>query len=215
LFEFDEPIEAEEEEERKEKSLLNTFPFNQPENHQRIHTSIDSHEGLNDLADHGGQHGHGHHGHEHHEAHDLEFTENRGVARSPLRQQLNRKHGLGQSQPVATFPFAFADRGGQFRQGDEEDEEKEKEVSLNSVVTKGIGEDGRKCIDKVMMVEETVYEEVITCDHSYDKRCHTSYITNYESQQEEECEENFKKVCMINYEDLAYNSTVEICRTPL
>ena len=29
---------------------------------------------------------------------------------------------------------------------------------------------GRKCIDKVMMVEETVYDEVITCDHSYDKR---------------------------------------------
>ena len=65
------------------------------------------------------------------------------------------------------------------------------------------------------MVEETVYDEVITCDHSYDKRCHTSYITNYESQQEEECEENFKKVFMINYEDLAYNSTVEICRKPL
>ena len=25
-------------------------------------------------------------------------------------------------------------------------------------------------------------------------RCHTSYVTNYDSQQEEECEENFKKV---------------------
>ena len=131
LFDLDEPIEVEEEEERKEKSLLNTFPFNQPENHQRIHTSIDTQEGLHDHADHGGHHGHGHHDHEHHEAHDLEFTENRGVARSPLRQQLsNRKHGLGQSQPVAAFPFAFADRGGQFRQGDEDDEEKEKEVSL-------------------------------------------------------------------------------------
>jgi len=205
LFGLDEPIEPEEEE-RKEKSLLNTFPFNQP----------DAHEGHHEHADHTGHHGHGHHGHEHYEAHDLDLTENRGVARSPLRQQLsNRNHGLGQSQPVATFPFAFADRNGQFRQGDEDDEEKEKEVSLNTIVTKGIGEDGRKCIDKVMMVEETVYDEVITCDHSYDKRCHTSYITNYESQQEEECEENFKKVCMINYEDLAYNSTVEICRTPL
>jgi len=82
-------------------------------------------------------------------------------------------------------------------------------------VTKGASEGGRKCVDKVMMLEETVYDEVITCDHSYDKRCHTSYITTYESQQEEECEENFKKICMINYEDLAYNSTVEVCRTPL
>jgi len=112
---------------------------------------------------------------------------------------------------VARFPFA--DRNSQFRQ-DEGDEE-ETEVSINTVVTKGLGEGDRKCIDKVMMLEETVYDEIITCDHSYDKRCHTSYITNYESQQEEECEENFKKICMINYEDLAYNSTVEICRTPL
>jgi hypothetical protein len=29
---------------------------------------------------------------------------------------------------------------------------------------------GRRCVDKVMMVEETVYDEVLTCDHSYDNR---------------------------------------------
>merc|ERR1712128_220040 len=33
-----------------------------------------------------------------------------------------------------------------------------------------------------------------------DKRCHTTYVTNYESQQEEECEENFRKSCFIEYE---------------
>ena len=43
-------------------------------------------------------------------------------------------------------------------------------------------------------MEETVYDEVLTCDHSYDKRCHTTYITSFVSVQEEECEENFKKV---------------------
>lgn len=197
LFGLDQPISGEDVEERKEKSLLNTFPFNQSEDH---------HEGHHEHEDHSGHHGHGHHDHEHHDNHNHDLTENRGVARSPLRPQLsNKNQGLGQSQPVATFPFAFSNREVQFRQKDEDDEEKEKEVSINTVVTKGIGEDGRKCIDKVMMVEETVYDEVITCDHSYDERCHTSYITNYESQQEEECEENFKKVCMINYEDLAYN----------
>jgi len=79
LFDLDEPIEAEEEEERKEKSLLNTFPFNQSEDHQRIHANIDTREGHHEHADHSGQHGHGHHGHEHHEAHDLEFTENTKV----------------------------------------------------------------------------------------------------------------------------------------
>ena len=30
--------------------------------------------------------------------------------------------------------------------------------------------DGRKCVRKVMMVEETKYDEVLTCDHSYDNR---------------------------------------------
>ena len=39
--------------------------------------------------------------------------------------------------------------------------------------------DGKRCIDKVEMVEEIVYDDVVTCDHSYDKRCHTTYVTNY------------------------------------
>ena len=46
-------------------------------------------------------------------------------------------------------------------------------------------------------------------------RCHTSYVTNYESQQEEDCEENFRKNCFIDYEQIAFNETVQICRTPL
>ena len=32
---------------------------------------------------------------------------------------------------------------------------------------------------QVMMVEETVWEDHDTCDHSYDKRCHKSYTTTY------------------------------------
>merc|ERR1712106_158649 len=74
---------------------------------------------------------------------------------------------------------------------------------------------GKKCIDKVEMVEETEYDDVIQCDHSYDKRCHTTYVTNYESQQEEECEENFRKNCFIEYEKIAFTQTVNICREPL
>ena len=67
----------------------------------------------------------------------------------------------------------------------------------------------------MQLVEETVYTEEIRCDHSYDKRCHTTYTTTYESQQEEECEENYRKVCMIEYENKAYNETVEICSTEI
>jgi len=88
-------------------------------------------------------------------------------------------------------------------------------VSFREVAGVSPGGDGKRCIDKVEMVEETEYDDVVQCDHSYDKRCHTTYVTNYESQQEEECEENFRKSCFIEYEKIAFNETVEICRTPL
>jgi len=89
------------------------------------------------------------------------------------------------------------------------------DVSFPAVAAARPGADGKRCIDKVEMVEETEYDEVVQCDHSYDRRCHTTYVTNYESQQEEECEENFRKNCFIDYEKIAFNETVEICRTPL
>merc|ERR1712024_224242 len=88
-------------------------------------------------------------------------------------------------------------------------------TSFAAVAAASPGSDGKRCIDKVEMVEETEYDDVVQCDHSYDKRCHTTYVTNYESQQEEECEENFRKSCFIEYEKIAFNETVQICRTPL
>merc|ERR1712183_1238309 len=95
------------------------------------------------------------------------------------------------------------------RQGDDTD------VSFPAVAAAGPGADGKRCIDKVEMIEETEYDDVVQCDHSYDRRCHTTYVTQYESQQEEECEENFRKNCFIDYEKVAFNETVEICRTPI
>jgi len=71
---------------------------------------------------------------------------------------------------------------------------------------------GRKCINKVELVEETEYDTVVTCDHSYDKRCHTSYTTGYDAVQEEECEENFKKTCFIEMMVIAFNETQTVCR---
>ena len=35
----------------------------------------------------------------------------------------------------------------------------------------------KRCVEKVMLVTETVYDTVIQCHHSYHKRCHTTYIT--------------------------------------
>merc|ERR1711971_285014 len=83
------------------------------------------------------------------------------------------------------------------RQGDDTD------VSFPAVAAAGPGADGKRCIDKVEMIEETEYDEVVQCDHSYDRRCHTTYVTQYESQQEEDCDENFRKSCFIEYEQIA------------
>ena len=74
---------------------------------------------------------------------------------------------------------------------------------------------GERCIDKVVMVEETEYDEEIECHHSYSERCHTTYTTDFEPQQEEECDENFKKSCFIEYKKVAFEEPVRFCHTPL
>ena len=74
---------------------------------------------------------------------------------------------------------------------------------------------GERCIDKVVMVEETEYDDVITCKHSYSEKCHTTYATDFTPQQEEKCEENFKKSCYIEYKKQAGDEIVDFCFTPL
>jgi hypothetical protein len=118
-------------------------------------------------------------------------------------------HHADHAQPAARFPSQALAARAQRQGADDTD------VSFGAVAAAGPGADGKRCIDKVDMVEETEYDEVVQCDHSYDKRCHTTYVTNYDSQQEEECEENFRKNCFIDYEQIAFNETVEICRKPL
>merc|ERR1712126_706545 len=53
------------------------------------------------------------------------------------------------------------------------------DVSFDAVAGSSPGADGKRCIDKVEMVQETEYDEVVQCDHTYDRRCHTSYVTQY------------------------------------
>merc|ERR1712079_136502 len=74
---------------------------------------------------------------------------------------------------------------------------------------------GERCIDKVAMVEETEYDDVVTCKHSYSEKCHTTYTTDFEPQQEEDCEENFVKSCFIEYKKVASEEAVTFCHTPI
>merc|ERR1711868_29355 len=57
--------------------------------------------------------------------------------------------------------------------------------------------------------------DVVTCKHSYSEKCHTTYTTDFEPQQEEDCEENFVKSCFIEYKKVASEEAVTFCHTPI
>jgi len=213
---------------RGERSLLNTFPFNEAAHeHPNHHKEHDHAEGTEVE--------HEHHEHDHHAEHHAEYHEEHAdhheehaaheehhegdddhhaehAASVPEEERSsgrNAVYSIDSLDAVARVPLQELDnRAG--RQGDSD-----VDVSFPAVAAAGPGDDGKRCIDKVEMVEETEYDEVVQCDHSYDRRCHTTYVTNYESTQEEECEENFRKNCFIDYDKIAFNETVQVCRTPL
>jgi len=158
----------------------------------------------------------------------LVFTGLLGVCSLQAARQLRGNALLRDGKSlVNTFPFnANADHGHDHHHAHDDEVQDlaargerqgtgESAPDFSEVAGAEAGDDGKRCIDKVLMVDEIEYDDVVTCDHSYDKRCHTTYITNYESQQEEECEENFRKSCFIEYEKIAFNETVRVCRTPL
>jgi len=170
---------------REAKTLLNTFPFNAAAGGDHHHGGDDHH------GDHHGDH-HDHHDTNHHQSHH-----------TGVEQRL--------SAPAFAAPpaSAFAAAGNRLaRQGSSNEEE----VSLDIGTIAAAGE---RCVDKVVMVEETEYDDVIECKHSYSVKCHTTYATDYEPQQEEECEENFKKRCFIEYKPRASDEQVQFCYTPL
>lgn len=92
-------------------------------------------------------------------------------------------------------------------------------VRQNEVVDIGaVGQaakEGERCVEKVMMVEEVVYQEEIECHHSYDEECHTTYATVFKPQQKEECKEHFVKNCYIEYKTKARDELIEICNEKL
>jgi len=99
-------------------------------------------------------------------------------------------------------PVDFDTRASRQGQGDD--------IDLNIGAIAAAGE---RCIDKVVMVEETEYDDHIECKHSYSEKCHTTYTTDFEPQQEEECNENFRKNCFIEYKKVAVDETVKKCHT--
>lgn len=75
--------------------------------------------------------------------------------------------------------------------------------------------DGSRCRDKVEVVEQIVYDEVVTCQHKEDRQCQTSLVTRYNSQQVEECKERYIKTCHIQYQPTAFQETLQVCSRPM
>merc|ERR1712227_1098375 len=116
----------------------------------------------------------------------------------PARPEVPRQHlplqpGCWGRTPRAHDHHAAASPFSSLQSRDNRQGEADTDVSFPAVAAASA--DGKRCIDKVEMIEEIEYDDVVHCDHSYDRRCHTTYVTQYESQQEEECEENFRKSC--------------------
>jgi hypothetical protein len=142
---------------------------------------------------HGAHHGQGNH-HGHHQTGHLDHG-NHG------------QHGFQNGFPQLHQGFGNAQRLS--RQGAANGANEIDDIGPLDIGT--IAQAGERCVEKVMMIEETKYDDSIECHHSYDERCHTTYTTDYEPQQVEDCDENFVKECHIEYENKAFDEQVEIC----
>ena len=64
-----------------------------------------------------------------------------------------------------------------------------KEVSSNTIEVDNVEQlkydfcQEKRCVQKVVMEEKIEYDEVVECEHSYDKRCFTSLSTVYQPEQ--------------------------------
>jgi len=225
--EYEDKINLEEGEEeegklpRSEKSLLGSFhsSYNpQPLNRLQLSNGGQQEADINHETVTQQNYGHSHHDQEHHyhDYHDLNEPHDHHEYNG---HRIKHDHH-DQKRNLLKFPFEKVDPSknelpSHNKVPDEAGIGALEKATLAHLEVLDAGDDGRKCVNKVMMREETEYDEVLTCDHSYDNRCHNSYVTKYEPHQEEVCEEKFRKICMIDYEQKANQEVVQVCKTPI
>ena len=76
-------------------------------------------------------------------------------------------------------------------------------------------ESGLRCVfdeDEVESIEKT---PILECTHQNVEKCHYTYVTRFDSAQEEVCEENFEKTCQITFKKQALKSVVKKCYRPI
>ena len=75
-------------------------------------------------------------------------------------------------------------------------------------------EDGRLCVIKDSTVTTLSKDPILECKHKNVEKCHYTYVTVFNPQQEEQCEENFEKSCQITFRPEATRETVRKCYRP-
>ena len=70
--------------------------------------------------------------------------------------------------------------------------------------------DGRLCVIKEETIETLAKESVLECVHNNIEKCHYTYITQFDPTQEEECSENFEKLCSITFRFVISNMYVHM-----
>ena len=70
--------------------------------------------------------------------------------------------------------------------------------------------DGRLCVIKEETIETLAKESVLECVHNNIEKCHYTYITQFDPTQEEECSENFEKLCSITFRFVISNMYVDM-----
>ena len=83
------------------------------------------------------------------------------------------KEDVGKARDVMGFPFERLEAGGGVEVVGDDDDLLAEVVEVPVVE----GEEDVRCVGKVKLVEETEWDEVVTCNHSYDQRCHQTFVT--------------------------------------
>jgi len=71
------------------------------------------------------------------------------------------------------------------------------------------------CIDKDEEFTTLQKDPVLECTHKNVEKCHYTYITQFDTAQEEICEENFEKSCQLTFKQQAFNETIKKCYRPI
>lgn len=76
-------------------------------------------------------------------------------------------------------------------------------------------DDGRLCVVKEEQVDSLERDQVLSCSHRSEEKCHNTQITVFSPTQEERCDEIFEKKCQIVFRKEAQKDLVHSCLRPL